>query len=396
MRVLQVVKTSDGATWAARQAAELVKLGIEVHVAVPAEEGTAMPLWKASGAQVHIVDLAFPLTKFVNWKRILGSAQELVGEIKPDIIHSHFLNTSLTLRLALGRNASIPRVFQVPGPLHMEYRHSRTVDLWSAGASDFWIGSSNCIVDHYLKASVPAQRVFLSYYGLPIRSDTRTGFLRRKLGLDDSVKIIGNANLIYPPKYWLGQTRGLKCHEDVIAGLARVIQVRPDVVGVLIGGTFGNRSTSYEMRLRNLADRQGRGRILMPGNFTAAEVNQSWPDFDCAVHVPLSENCGGAVEPLFACVPTVASNVGGLPEIVIEGKTGALVPVRRPEVLAGKVLEMLDHAPHYKSLARAGQRLVTSMFDVRRTAAEVLGIYRHILEGAPRPPEFISEATLNA
>ena len=60
----------------------------------------------------------------------------------------------------------------------------------------------------------------------------------------------------------------------------------------------------------------------MPGKFNADEVAQSWPDYDCAVHVPLSENCGGVVEPLLAGVPTIAGNVGGLPEVVHHHRTG--------------------------------------------------------------------------
>jgi len=39
MRVLQIVKTSDGADWAAWQAAELVRLGVETHAVLPSRTG---------------------------------------------------------------------------------------------------------------------------------------------------------------------------------------------------------------------------------------------------------------------------------------------------------------------------------------------------------------------
>ena len=63
-------------------------------------------------------------------------------EINPDLIHSHFVTTTLMLRLALGRRHKIPRIFQVPGPLHLEHWHTRTLEIASAGKKDFWIGSS--------------------------------------------------------------------------------------------------------------------------------------------------------------------------------------------------------------------------------------------------------------
>ena len=63
MRVLHVCKTSDGAWWAANQAAELVRRGVEVHVALPRPNGRALPYWQKAGAQVHILDLDFPTSE---------------------------------------------------------------------------------------------------------------------------------------------------------------------------------------------------------------------------------------------------------------------------------------------------------------------------------------------
>jgi hypothetical protein len=51
------------------------------------------------------------------------------------------------------------------------------------------------------------------------------------------MKIVGNANFMYPPKWYLGQRIGLKAHEDVIDALGLVTKQRSDVLGVLIGGT---------------------------------------------------------------------------------------------------------------------------------------------------------------
>jgi hypothetical protein len=111
MRVLHVVKTSDGASWAARQAMVLVKLGIEVHVAVPQASGRTIPLWKAAGALIRSVNLDLPARKPWLAPEICAAARQLVAEVKPDLIHSHFVSTTLLSRLALGRNDFIPRVF---------------------------------------------------------------------------------------------------------------------------------------------------------------------------------------------------------------------------------------------------------------------------------------------
>jgi glycosyltransferase involved in cell wall biosynthesis len=129
----------------------------------------------------------------------------------------------------------------------------------------------------------------------------------------------------------------------------------------------------------------------MPGYFSGDEVRQSWPDFDCAVHIPHSENCGGVVEPFSAGVPVIAAAVGGLPEVVINNVTGRIVHDRSPEVLAQNVSEVLSDISRWRELAAKGRRLVERMFDIERTAAEVFSIYQHILAGAPRPEVFDSE-----
>jgi glycosyltransferase involved in cell wall biosynthesis len=109
---------------------------------------------------------------------------------------------------------------------------------------------------------------------------------------------------------------------------------------------------------------------------------------DCAVHVPLSENCGGVIEPVCAGVPTVASRVGGLPEVVIDGLTGTLVPPRSPAQLAEATLNVLDDPQRFGEDAQNGRQLASTMFDVRRTAREIHAIYKYLLEpnaGLPLP-----------
>jgi glycosyltransferase involved in cell wall biosynthesis len=200
--------------------------------------------------------------------------------------------------------------------------------------------------------------------------------------------VVGNINLMYAPKYYLGQTVGLKCHEDVIDALGIVLSERPDVVGVLAGGPFG-RAAGYERRLHARAWEVAGDRIKMPGILSYDEVRGAWPDFDCAVHVPLSENCGGVVEPLLAGVPTIASSVGGLTEVVQPEITGVVVPPRKPKELAAAVLSVLNNLPEQRRKAMLGRSLVQVMFDVARTSAEVHQIYQHILDsGLPRPSEF--------
>src|SRR5208337_1228127 len=96
-------------------------------------------------------------------------------------------------------------------------------------------------------------------------------------------------------------------------------------------------------------------------------------------------------------IPTIASRIGGLIEVVMDGSTGVTVPVGNPSALSDAILFVRNHYDEMRNQAYAGQMLVQSMFDVNRTAAEVEEIYRCVLgQRASRPEEFNSEEFLRA
>jgi glycosyltransferase involved in cell wall biosynthesis len=392
IRVLQVVKTSTGAQWAAWQAAELVSAGVDVHVALPDKSGLHVSDWEQSGAKIHVADLNLPLRRPWLVGSVLRRARHLVDSVQPDIIHSHFVSTTLTLRKALGSNHPIPRFFQIPGPLHLEHALPRALELSSAGESDYWIASSRCIADLLRKSGIAESRIFLSYYGWPVNQHqtARTYELHDLLGVPRTQHLVGNISWFYKRKRYLGQKVGLKCHEDIIEALAIVTRKRSDVTGVLIGAGF-NGAHAYEQRLRAQAARAAGSSIRFPGALNSTVIRRIWPDMDCAVHVPLSENCGGVIEPLCTGVPAIASRVGGLPEVVIDGLTGTLVPPRSPAELARATLDVLENLPRFREHAQNGRALVSTMFDVQRTAREIHEIYKYLLQpDADRPVAFDS------
>lgn len=72
MRVLQIVKTNDGATWAFNQAKKLSDMGIEIICMLPCIKGGMADKYKKSGMEVIQFDASLPLSnpfKFFRQKK---------------------------------------------------------------------------------------------------------------------------------------------------------------------------------------------------------------------------------------------------------------------------------------------------------------------------------------
>lgn len=392
LKVLQIVKTAVGASWAYHQVRVLCSLGIEIVVALPSETEGLAPLYRKAGAEVVRADVDFPARRPWLLPARLRACRELVRRVQPDLIHTHHVGPTLIVRMALGKKSPVPRLFQVPGPLHLEHQPFVALELQTAGPQDHWVATCKWTQKRYYDLGISANRLFLSYYGTDLKpfQGMRTGLLRKELGISCEIPLVGMVSYIYAPKWFLGQVRGLKGHEDFFAAFRRVSKIKHEARGVVIGGAWGN-AQWYERRLRRLGSEVCNGSLTFLG--TRTDVPVLYPDLDLAVVASHSEGTGGVVEPLLSGVPVVATNVGGLPEIVMAGKTGWLVPPRKPVMLAEAILESLTNRAEARRRAVDGQRLASSLFNVEQTGREIADVYSKVL-GAPlssRPPGHASD-----
>lgn len=383
MRVLQLIKTAEGATWALRQVRELVALGHEIHVVLPGD-GPMRSRYLDAGASVHMLDcdigtIRSPFALISRIKQFRG----LVHLINPDLVHSHFVGTTMFMRLAL-RNNKTPRVFQVPGLLHLENRITRRAELMTAQALDYWVASCKLTRSIYLEEGVQSDRVGLAYYGTDFTRDASRskGALRAELGIPSDARIVGMVAFAYAPKRWLGYSRGIKGHEDLIDALAILNGDGKAVHGVFVGGSWAGSDEYYRSVIE-----YGKTCLGERGHFmgTRGDVHTIYPDFDLAVHPSHSENLGGALESLALAIPTITTDIGGFPDIVIEGQTGWRVPAKDPAALAQAISKVLDLPDHGEAIAAKGRALVLETLDARVTSAQMDRIYKAIGDGQALP-----------
>jgi glycosyltransferase involved in cell wall biosynthesis len=94
----------------------------------------------------------------------------------------------------------------------------------------------------------------------------------------------------------------------------------------------------------------------------------------------ITEGLGSAVLDAMACrKAVVGTKAGGIPEAVVDGETGLLVPPRNDAALAGAIVRLLQEAPLREKFGDAGYRRVREHFSAERMVSEVLEVYRRVL-----------------
>ncbi len=76
--------------------------------------------------------------------------------------------------------------------------------------------------------------------------------------------------------------------------------------------------------------------------------------------------------------PVIASQIGGIPEVIMPGRTGLLTPPRDSLALAQAMREIMHHGELAQGLGRQGRRLVSERFSLEKMASAVEGLYDKI------------------
>lgn len=200
--------------------------------------------------------------------------------------------------------------------------------------------------------------------------------LRAELGVSPAARLIGVVGNIKP---WKGQAL-------VIRAMERLRDEFPDVVCLLIGDSPDG-ETHYRREIQELIDRAGLvNRVSITGfrSDVANYVNL----LEIQVHTSVSPEPFGRVllEAMALGKPLVASNAGGVPEIVVDGTTGLLFEPRNPDALADCLRQLLADPALARSLGTAGRQRLETDFSIAYNVARIQALYDRVLEQTHSSP----------
>ncbi|MCI0557585.1 MAG: glycosyltransferase [Nitrososphaera sp.] len=184
---------------------------------------------------------------------------------------------------------------------------------------------------------------------------------RKELGINGNQPVIGTVGNLYAVK---GQMYLLKA-------CSAVAKVFPNFV-LLVAGR-GDYLGSLEETARNI----GIGANVKFLGFRE-DVPALLQTMDIFILPSISEGLPlSALEAMASGKPVVASNVGGIPEVVKDGVTGYLVSPKDPEALADKILLLLRHPELAVDLGRSGRKRVEDSFSLEKMVERYQSLYEN-------------------
>jgi glycosyltransferase involved in cell wall biosynthesis len=188
--------------------------------------------------------------------------------------------------------------------------------------------------------------------------------LRRALSLPEDALVVGSVGRFVP----------FKGYASLIDAARQVQNSKPGVHWVLVG----EGPLRGELESQNLS-------LGMKSQVHFTGWRDDVPDIlalcDLFVLPSLGEHFGRVlIEAMAMGKPMVATDAGGVPEIVIPDETGLLVPPGQPEALAAAVLSLLRDPERAARLGEAGRRRAEGVFSLERHVDGVEHVYQNLLQ----------------
>ncbi len=178
----------------------------------------------------------------------------------------------------------------------------------------------------------------------------------------------------------IGRITPLKGHPYFLKAMSQVVRHMPNVKIQIIGDAPPKKK-SYKDELVMLSKRLGlSAHVEFLGN--RRDIPQLLAHSDCLVLSTITQEAFGRVilEAQAAGVPVVATKVGGVVEIIDDGKTGLLVMPKDPDAMAKAVMRILQDPQLSERMVEQSQKRIDERYTIKHMADATLNVYKEVLD----------------
>ena len=293
----------------------------------------------------------------------------LIRQEKPVILHAWMIHANILGRI-IGRINRVPVVIISRRTQNLDGWGREWVNRQLVGWSDATIAVSEAVRQVEIdRAGADPSNVVTIHNGVDagrydqIDASARAR-IRSKFNTPPEALVIASVGRFHP----------VKGFADLLAALPRVHARFPAVVLWLVGD--GELRPTLEAQARRLGLEDAvvftGMRADIPEILTAVDL------FALASHVEGMPNA--ILEAMAAGLPVVATRVGGVPEVVVDGQTGLLVPPQDDAAMARALMRLIEDAPLRQSFGLTGRRWVREQFDLAATRQKTVDLYGRLLQ----------------
>ncbi len=330
-------------------ARELEPGAIELSLAVfrrpPVEDDPLMQAASEAGIETDIV----PERGRLDSNRVI-ELRVLAGIRKPDIIQTHSVKSHFLVRQSeLWKKTPWIAFHHGYTATDFKMRLYNQLDRWSLRAARRVVTVSQAFAGELAARGVPPHRIAVIHNS----SDPRlAGILRGEPGAERVVLAVGRLS-----------------REKAMADLVAALALLKNPPRLVIAGDGPERC-----RIEAAA---AAAHLTLEMAGQVADMAPLYARADLVAIPSLSEGSPNVLlEALSAGVPVVATNVGGIPEMVQEGKSALLVPPSQPGLMAAAIQRVLNDRELASALSANGRQTVLTRFAPEKRARRLLEIYR--------------------
>jgi sugar transferase (PEP-CTERM/EpsH1 system associated) len=307
--------------------------------------------------------------------KMYPSLYRLFRRMRPDIVHTRNL---------AALECQVPAaVAGVPVRVHGE--HGRDVDDLDGSKRRYqWTRRAYAPFVHqyvalsqdlagYLeqRVGIAAGRISQVYNGVDIARFQRAGGARQPAAgcpfTDPALFVVGT----------VGRMQAVKAQTLLARAFVRALELQPALRATLRLAMVGDGPLRAESHA--LLDAAGAAALAwLPGE--RADVPDVMRGLDCFVLPSLAEGISNTILEAMACgLPVLASRVGGNPELVVDGVTGALVPAADVDALAAGLIAMARNPARAAAMGLAGRARAEECFSLPAMVGAYQGLYSRLL-----------------
>lgn len=322
--------------------------------------------------------------------RSLAALRGVIRRWRPQVVHTHLAKAGALGRIAAFTSSAPIVVHTFHGHVLQEYFSNlknaafAAAERRLAARTTALIGVARWVRDDLLAFGIGREE---QWHVVPVGVDVEH-LLAARIPADQARATLG-LPLDGPIIGIVGRLAPIKDHRTFLEAAARVLAERPDSTVVIAGD--GPLRPRLEAAARSMLG--DRVRFLgwvedLPVLYGALDV--------VALTSRLEGTPVALIEAAASGTPAVATAVGGVSEVVRDGRTGLLVPPRDPVAVAAQLLTLVDDREGARRMGEEGARWVRDRFSERRLADDMTGLYGELIArrcrvgGAGRPPGVVA------